>query len=64
VDSTMMSIATPDWTNKEKTMEVSKVIRDLGIGILYELKYKQDLYSVLDILRGNPYNLKPTLYEC
>jgi hypothetical protein len=64
VDSTMMSIATQDWMNKEKTMEVSKVIRDLGIGILYELKYKQDLYSVLDILKGNPYNLKPTLYEC
>jgi hypothetical protein len=64
VDNSMISIATPDWTNKEKTMAVSKVIRDLGIGIHYELKYKQDFYSVLDILKGNPYELRPTIYQC
>jgi hypothetical protein len=62
VDNAMISIATPDWTNKEKTMEVAKVIR--GLGIHYELKYKNDLYSVLDILKGNLYELRPTIYHC
>jgi hypothetical protein len=61
VENSMMSVATPDWTNKEKTMEVSKVIR--GLGIHYELKYKQDLYSILDILTANPYKLRPTIYR-
>jgi hypothetical protein len=57
----MMSIITLDWTDEEKTMKVAKIVRKLGIK--YELKYKPNLYSSLDIFRNNIYNLRPSIYS-
>jgi hypothetical protein len=62
VDNSMMSVATQDWTNKEKTMDVSKVIR--GLGITYNLFYKPDLHSILEIFKGDPEKKRPTIYQC
>ena len=56
----MMSVVTRDWTNKETTMEVAKVIRELGMtAIKGVLRYKPDIYTVVDIYRKNGYNLGP-----
>ena len=56
----MMSVMTGDWTNEERTMEVAKVIRELGIpAIKGVLRYKPDIYTVVDIYRKNGYNLGP-----
>ncbi len=56
----MMSVVTGDWTDEEKTLEVAKVIRELGITASEGgLKYKADIYTVVDIYRRNDYKLGP-----
>jgi hypothetical protein len=56
----MMSVQTGDWTNEEKTMEVAKVIRELGITASgTDFKYKPDIYTLVDIYRRNEYKLGP-----
>jgi len=57
----MISIMTLDWTEEEKTMKVATIIRNLGIE--YELMYKPDLYTSLNIFRNNIYNLRPSIYS-
>jgi hypothetical protein len=58
----MILVGTQDWTSEEKTMEVAKVIRSLGI--TQELKYKPDFYSNLKIYQFNLVNLRPSIYYC
>jgi len=58
----MILVGTQDWTSEEKTMEVAKVIRSLGI--TQELIYKPDFYSNLKIFQFNLVNLRPSIYYC
>ena len=60
-DDAYISVETDDWTLEEKAMEVAKVIRSLGI--TYDLDYKMSVYSTLNILRTNPFNVRPTIYH-
>jgi hypothetical protein len=61
LDNAMISIATKNWTNKEKTMEVARVI--VGrLGITAKLNYKPDLYTVVEIFRDNEYKVVPHVY--
>jgi hypothetical protein len=55
-----ISVKTDDWTSEENSMEVAKVIRSLGIE--YNLRYKPDIYSKLEIFRNNVYNIRPSIY--
>ena len=57
----ILSVETDDWTSEENSMEVAKVIRSLGIE--YNLRYKPDIYSKLEIFRSNVYNMRPTIYS-
>jgi hypothetical protein len=57
----MIAVVTKDGTNEEKTMKAAEVIRSLGIS--EPLIYKLDVYSALNIFRGNVYNIRPTIYK-
>ena len=56
-----MSVYTRDWTDEKKSLKIAKVIRDLGIK--EELKYKPDLYTLLNIFRDGVFKLWPTVYR-
>jgi hypothetical protein len=60
-NNTMIMIYTKDWTDKETTMKIAEVVRDLGLK--NKLSYKIDAYKFLGINRNNVYNICPTILQ-
>lgn len=56
----MISVATLDWTDRDKTMEIAKKIREAGV--LHRLRYKPDVFTTLEIYRRNDFGIRPTIY--
>ena len=58
--NTAISVFTQDWTNGKNLNKIAQVIRDLGI--MAELIYKPDIYSLLGIYRSGVFRVPPSIY--
>ncbi|KAI1349255.1 hypothetical protein F5Y01DRAFT_189880 [Xylaria sp. FL0043] len=59
----LICVYTDDFSNKEKVTRVASKLKQLGLVRGRPLYYKPDAYTYLGIASGNPWEIRPSIYD-